>query len=465
LTQTLPIIKEGDRASQRRAEILRDLNEGKPPSAQLTYEGSVPLGPAMLVHRFKLGNGLTVLTSIDASAPVVSYHTWFAVGSRHEKIGKTGLAHLFEHLMFNETEKHPAGSFDRTLEEAGAESNAATWVDWTFYHESIPKDRVGLVIELEAERMSKLVLREPQVTSEKEVVANERRYRVDDDVEGAVSELLYKTAYTKHAYSWPTIGWMEDIEGFTTEDCARFYRTYYAPNNATVVVVGDFRERDMLAKIQKAYGSLVPAEIPVEDVIPEPPQAEERKLSVKKPTATDKLAIAYHGPAFGDVDHVPLTMLCEVLFSGRSSRAHRTLVQTEEVATELRGWVSTFRDPGLFELYATARPGKNAAELLAALDRELEKVIAEPVTEAELEKVKAKVELALVQSLETASGKAEQIGFYHTVLGDPGGAFARLDAYRRTTRSDLLRVARRYLVNERRTIIEVHPEAQTEERG
>ena len=314
--------------------------------------------------------------------------------------------------------------------------------------------------------MSKLVLREPQVTSEKEVVANERRYRVDDDVEGAVSELLYKTAYTTHAYSWPTIGWMADIEGFTTEDCARFYRTYYAPNNATVVVVGDFRERDLLAKIQKAYGSLESAEIPVEEVTPEPPQTEERRLSVKKPTATDKLAIAYHGPAFGDVDHVPLTMLCEVLFSGRSSRGHRALVQTEEIATELRGWVSTFRDPGLFEIYATARPGKTSAELHRPRStRELARVVAEPVTAAELDKVKAKVELALVQSLETASGKAEQIGFYHTVLGDPGGAFARLDAYRRTTRSDLLRVARRYLVNARRTVIEVHPENGADERG
>jgi zinc protease len=158
-------------------------------------------------------------------------------------------------------------------------------------------------------------------------------------------------------------------------------------------------------------------------------------------------------------------MLCEVLFSGRSSRVHRALVQEEEIATELRGWVSTFRDPGLFEIYATARPGKTSAELLTALDREIAKVIAEPVTIAELDKVKAKVELALVQSLETASGKAEQIGFYHTVLGDAGGAFSRLDAYRRTTRSDLLRVARRYLTNERRTIIEVHPEAGTDERG
>jgi zinc protease len=441
-----------------RADMLAQLNQGKPTHARISFERAYAFGPAMTAYQYRLGNGLTVLVSIDSSAPVASYHTWFSVGSRHERVGKTGLAHLFEHLMFNETEKHPAGTFDRTLEEAGAESNAATWVDWTFYHESIPKDRVGLVVDLEAERMSKLVLREPQVKSEKEVVANERRYRVDDDVEGAVSELLYKTAYTTHAYRWPTIGWMEDIEGFTTDDCVAFYRTYYAPNNATVVVVGDLRERDLLARIQKAYGHLPAAEIPVEDVRPEPPQLDERRVSVKKPTPTDKLAIAYHGPAFGDVDHVPLAMLSEVLFSGRSSRCHRALIQEQEVATELRGWVSTFRDPGLFEIYATARPGKSAADLLASLDRELERVVAEPVAEAELEKVKAKVELALVQSLETASGKAEQIGFYWVVLGDPTGSFSRLEAYRRTTRSDLLRVARRYLVSNRRSIVEVHPE-------
>src|SRR5256885_3743126 len=275
--------------------------------------------------------------------------------------------------------------------------------------------------------MWRLLLREPQVGDEKEVVANERRYRVDDDVEGAMSELLYSTAYTTHAYRWPTIGWMSDIEGFTTEDCVTFYRTYYAPNNATVVAVGDFKQKNLLAKIQKAYGGLDSAEIPVEDVLPEPPQIAERRVSVKKPTATDKAAIAYHGPALRDIHHRPLTMLSEALFAGRSSRCHRALIQEAEIATELRGWVGTFRDPGLFEIYATARPGKTSAEIIAALDREIGRVLAEPVTEAELDKVKAKVELALVQSLETASGKAEQIGFYYTVLGDPAGAFSRLE--------------------------------------
>src|SRR5882724_4874167 len=247
----------------RLQKILSVVNAKAPEHGQIEHIETIPFGASLSIDRYRMGNGLSILLCEDKSAPVVSVHTWFRVGSRHEHEGKTGLAHLFEHLMFNEIEGRGAGYFDRKLEEAGAESNASTWLDWTQYNIAIPKEQLGLVLELEAERMSKLVLREPQVTSEKEVVANERRYRVDDDVEGAVSELLYKTAYTTHAYRWPTIGWMADIEGFTTDDCAVFYRTYYAPNNATVVAVGDFKEKDLLAKIQKAYGSLDRAEIPV----------------------------------------------------------------------------------------------------------------------------------------------------------------------------------------------------------
>src|SRR6478609_789377 len=197
------------------ARINENAGEG---TARLAYVGAVPFGPE-LVHRYTLENGLTLLLLVDRSAPVLSYFTWFNVGSRHEKPGKTGLAHLFEHLMFNETKSLKAGDFDRKLEENGAESNAETWVDWTYYYESLPKDRLGLAIQLESDRMANLVLREPQVASEKEVVANERRYRVDDDVEGIMSEVLYKEAFRQHAYHWPTIGWMADIEGFTPADC------------------------------------------------------------------------------------------------------------------------------------------------------------------------------------------------------------------------------------------------------
>src|SRR3954470_1801082 len=177
-----------------RREALTRLNEtATSDNARWVYEGALPFADGN-VQRYRLGNGLRLLLLVDKTAPVVSYFTWFAVGSRHEKPGKTGLAHLFEHLMFNETEGLKAGEFDRKLEENGAESNAATWVDWTYYYESLPADRSPLAVKRESERRARLAPREPQVASEKEVVANERRYRVDDDVEGTASEVLYKTA-------------------------------------------------------------------------------------------------------------------------------------------------------------------------------------------------------------------------------------------------------------------------------
>src|SRR5579872_2182269 len=331
-----------------------EASRDKPEGARLVLEGAEAFGGETL-RRWKLGNGLTVLLLVDATAPVVAYHTWFNVGSRHERPGKTGLAHLFEHLMFGETENLKAGLFDHKLEESGAETNAATWVDWTYYHELLPADRVKLAVRLEAERMQRLVLREPQVASEKEVVANERRYRVEDDVEGLANELLYKTAFEKHPYRWPTIGWMQDIQGFTPEDCTAFYRTYYAPNNATIVAVGDFRERDLLLSIRDAYGGIATQPIPPEDVVPEPPQTQERKIELSKPAASERLLVAFKGPALGDADHAALTLLSEVLFGGRSSRLYRSLVVERELAIDVRGWVSTFRDPGLFECWITAR--------------------------------------------------------------------------------------------------------------
>ncbi|HEY6462977.1 MAG TPA: pitrilysin family protein, partial [Polyangiaceae bacterium] len=366
--------------------------------------------------------------------------------------------HLFEHLMFNETENLKAGKFDRTLEENGAETNAATWVDWTYYYESLPADRVKLAVKLESERMTRLVLREPQVKSEKEVVANERRYRVDDDVEGAANELLYKTAFGKHPYGWPTIGWMEDIQGFTPEDCTAFYRTYYAPNNASIVVSGDVRERDLLLAIRDAYGAIPAQTIPPEDVVPEPPQLDTRELVVKKPTATEKLLVAFKGPALGDADHATLGVLSEVLFGGRASRLYRELIVEGELATDVRGWVSTFRDPGLFECWATARAEHTTHELQAVMDRAFERVRADVVSDDELARAKARLELGALQQLETIPGKAEQIGFYETVLGDPSHAFRRVEATRRVTTSDLRRVARRYLGEAGRTIVRVLPE-------
>lgn len=457
--------------SQKIAALTARVNEkAKSDAERWAYEGSVPFvdlgtpvaGDTPYVHRFRLGNGLKLLVLVDRSAPVMSYFTWFRVGSRHEKPGKTGLAHLFEHLMFNESEGVKAGEFDRKLEENGAESNAATWLDWTYYYESLPKDRFPLAVKLESNRMAKLVLREPQVVSEKEVVANERRMRVDDDVEGIANEILYKTAFTKHPYHWPTIGWMTDIEGFTPDDCVAFYKTYYAPNNATIVIAGDVREQDVLERLRDAYGPIPSSVLPEEDTTPEPRQLEDREVVLKKPTASEKVLLGFHGPALGDADHPALSLLNEVLFGGRASRMYRELVTKDELCTELRGWVSTFRDPGLYEMYFTARPGVTREQMLGKVDGLLRAVCEEPITDEELIRAKARLELGLVQSLETASGKAEQIGFNDVVLGDPAYAFRRLEQYRRVTSGEIRTAARRYLTLNARTLIHVVPDASAE---
>jgi zinc protease len=454
---------EGLMSSKAREKRLAALNESAPRWGKVEHLGTTGFGPALQIERFRFANGLLLLFLEDRSAPVVAYHTWFHVGSRHEREGKTGLAHFFEHLMFRETENLPEGEFDRKLEEAGAESNAATWLDWTHYNIAVPKDQMPLVVTLEAERMSRLVLGEEQVKSEKETVANERRYRVDDDVEGSVSELLWATAFSQHAYHWPTIGWMRDIEQYSPEDCREFYKTFYAPNNATVVVVGDVTEAALLAKMQKAYGETPPSELPIEDVKPEPPQTEERRLEVEKPTTTQKVTFGFKSPALGDFDHPALAILSEVLFGGRASRLHEELVRRREIATDVRVFLGMFHDPGLMEIYASARGEHTAEEILSVIDQELERVKNEPVPVEEIDRARARMELGLLAGLDTVDGKASTIGFYETVLARPAAAFERLEAYSRVTPSDLLRVARRYLVNAHRSVILVRPQPQSPE--
>lgn len=424
--------------------------------ARWSFVSAQPFGDALELHRFKLGNGLTVLTLEDRSAPTVSYHTWFRVGSRNERPGKTGLAHLFEHLMFSETKNHPHGEFDRLMERAGAEANAATWTDWTYYYENAPKGALPLLVELESDRMSNLVLREPQVRSEKEVVANERKLRVEDDIEGRALEQLYATAFRAHPYRWPTIGWMDDIRGFTVDDCRRFYHSHYAANNATIVIAGDFDERRALGLIQAHYGHLPRVRNGDPWVAPsEPRQRRERLYRIQAPTPTDKLLLGYHVPGFAHRDTPPLIVANEVLFGGRSSRIHRLLCDEQEVAISVRGAVSPFVDPGLFEVWISLREGKRRSEGLLLLDEEIARLVKHGPTDVELEKAVNQIELSFLYSMETAGGKAEQLGFYETVVNDGASAIDRLEEYRRITSGDVRRVAAKYLKATRRTRVEI----------
>lgn len=425
--------------------------------AGVRHVGTIPFGPELRVRSFRLGNGLVVKTCVDRAAPVVSYMTWIDVGSRHEVPGKTGLAHLFEHLMFAGTRKHPAGTFDRVVEAAGAEANAATWVDWTQYYENLPAKELPLAIELEADRLAHLRLDAKVVATEKDVVANERRYRVDDDVDGTAGEVLYRHAFRVHPYGHPTIGTMEDILGFTREDCVDFHRRFYVPNRITVVVVGDFDEVDLLSRIAKAYGGIAPGPRARTAEVVEPPQRRERRVLLRKPAASAKLGIGYRAPSMRDPRHGAISVLNEVLFGGRSSRFHRALVHDRELAIDVHGSVSPFRDPGLDEMWLTARPGVSSETLLKAVDRELAKVLAKGITRAELERAKNRIELSFLQGMETASGKAEQIGFHETVVGDVDQVHRSLDECRALGIDDVMKVAREVYVPHRRTVVLVEP--------
>ncbi|MBI2894389.1 MAG: insulinase family protein [Deltaproteobacteria bacterium] len=438
--------------------LLARVNHRIDRSERIRLAAEATFGAGQRISKFELPNGLRIIVSEDHAAPVFSYHTWFRVGSRNEREGKTGLAHLFEHLMFNETESLRAGEFDRILEQAGGESNAATWVDWTFYHENLPSSKLDLAVRLEADRMQHLVLQDPQVTSEKEVVANERRYSVDDSVEGSLNELLYKTAFSRHPYHWPTIGWMSDIESFDTADCRSFYRTYYAPNNATLVVVGDVDTARLLRLVRRHYGSIARQGIPGQEFPREPRQRRERRVTVEKPVAADRLQVGWRGPALSDPDHVALTVANEVLFGGRSSRLYRSLVTRLEIASSARGWVSTFADPGLYEVFVELRQGHRAAEAERVIATAVSGLRRELVPDQEMEKARSRLELQFLQGLTTAGGKAEQLGFHETTLGDFRTMFDRLEAIRNVTAEDVRRAARRFLRRTNRTAIVAVPE-------
>ena len=417
-------------------------------------------GPRLVVEKHRLDNGLVVLFLADRSAPVVAYHTWLRVGSRHERPGATGIAHLFEHLMFNQTEALAAGEFDRRMEALGGESNAATWVDWTYYKDSAPAAALPVIVEMEAERMQHLVLEPGPVEAEREVVLNERRQRVDDDVEGTMGEEVYRLAFTRHPYGHPTIGWRDDIAAISIADARAFYETFYAPNNATLVLVGDFAPDAALDLVAGAYGRMAPAEIVAPEIPEEPPQLGERREKLVKPVAADRAVFAYKAPAQQHPDWIPLLVLNEVLVGGPSSRLHRELVVAREVASSVQGALAPFSDPGLYELFASMKRGSPAAVAEEVIGLALERLRREPPPEADLAAARNRLETEHWSDLETADGKAEALGHHETTAGDCVRLFDVARRVEAVTGEDVLRVARRYLVDEARTVVVVEPSGE-----
>jgi zinc protease len=426
-------------------------------------EAEAAIGRGVTARRFRLGNGLGLITAVDRRAPIVALQTWYRVGSRHERPGATGMAHLFEHLMFGQTTQLPPGEFDRLVERTGGESNAATWVDWTYYRLSLPARDLPLGIRLESERMQHLVLEPTPVESERDVVTNERRERVEDDVDGSLDEQLMAQAFTVHPYRWPTIGWMEDIRALSLDEIRAFYRTWYAPNNATLVCVGDVDERALLELVAQHYGAIEAQELPAVTRIVEPEQTRERVIRLPKPIATDRLLIGYKAPGQDDADWAVLEIVATLLAGCPSARLYRRLVIEREAASSVDAQLTPFHDPSLLRLAVTTARGHDADEILRDIDAELAQFAERPPNKAEVEKAKAIAETDFWTSLVDLDGKAEALGHYETALGDFRKVNAIAERLAAVTAEDVARVVRGYLRPERRTIVIAQPERTDED--
>jgi zinc protease len=370
------------------------------------------------------------------------------------------MAHLFEHLMFNQTRTRTAGEFDRMIERTGGDSNAATWVDWTYYRDSVPARDLAMVVELEADRMANLLLEAPQLESEREVVANERIQRVDDDVDGFAEEELARIAFRVHPYGWPTIGWMEDIRSMNLEQVRRFYRTFYAPNNATVVAVGAVSEAELLGLVEQHYGALIPAELPRDQAPAEPEQREERRARFAKPTPAPRLVHGYRGVGQGHPDWPVLSFVGALLTSGPSSRLHRRLVIEKEIAAQVDCEVPPFRDPALITFSVLVNREHSAKEAEAEMLDVIRDLAERPVDREELDKVRSVVETDFWSDLEGVDGRGEALGHYETSAGDFRRLFDMAAALSRVGADDVKRAVRTYLLAERRSVILIDPEPE-----
>jgi zinc protease len=422
------------------------------------------LGP-LSIRKWRYRNGLEVLLVPDQSATSVAYMTWFRVGSRDEdaEAGETGLAHLFEHLMFTQTEKATApGEFDRRMEEAGAHTNAMTYYDFTAYVDELPPTAVPLAIELEADRMVNLALTEQQVRTERDVVAEERLGAVDDSVDGTLDEALYGQAFLRHPYRHPVIGRMRDIQAVTKDKATHFYRTFYAPNRAVVVVAGRFEAEAVLDGIERHYGSIPPSDArPVPPIPPETAPAAETRTEIQRPVTADRLVIGSAAPALAAPDRAAFEVLDEILTGGPSARLHRRLVIQEEIASSVDGSPAPTRDPGLYALWVQMRRGHQAEQAEAIIAAEVEALAREAPSAADLAKAKNRIETSFWRALASSEGKASQLGEFEVVAGDYRRLLARPAEIGRVEAADVQRAAAQYLAGRPRAVVIARPAPAT----
>jgi len=415
------------------------------------------------IQQFTLKNGLRVVLAEDHAAPTVSLCVTYDVGSRSERPGRTGFAHLFEHMMFQGSENVGKGEHLILVEVNGGDVNGTTGNDSTNYYERVPANQLDMALFLEADRMSGLHITPANLDNQRNTVQEERRLRMDNQPYGKTSEVIGDLAYDNFAYKHSTIGSMEDLNAASLEDVAQFFKTYYAPNNAVLTVVGDFKTSEALEKVKKYFEGIPSQTAPAAVDMTEPAQPAERRTTIEDPFARlPRLDIVYKTLPGNTPDWYALDMLGDILFGGPSSRLYQKLVKDKGVVLRVGGGIDMRRGPSLFQGVASLKPGQDAGEVEKLIFEEFDRIKKDGVTPTEMEKIRMQDRLQQAESMMSTLSRARTLGRYAVYFHDPNLVNTILANYSEVKPSDIQRVARQYLGETRRTVVLTIPKAQTQ---
>jgi len=405
-----------------------------------------------------LPNGLTVVLEEDHSTPIVHLNLTYHVGSKNERQGRTGFAHLFEHLMFKGSRNVQPEAHTSMISSVGGQSNAYTTDDETVFWETVPAQYLPMILWLEGDRMATLRVDKDTFTNERDVVKEERRMRVDNQPYGRLNEIIYDQAFTTHPYKHATIGSMADLEAASLDDVLDFYHTYYVPANATLVLVGDFESAQATELVNRYLGRVAKAARDVPRDIPkEPPQTKEKRVTLEEPWPLPAVVVAYHITYDGNPDSYPLHIAAKVLSDGESSRIYQKLVYEKQMAVAAFGHANLIEDPNLFYAVAIVQPGHTTEEVTTALIAEFEKLRAEPISEHELQRSKNQFARDYILGRESNQQKAGVLAHAVVIHHDVKTADGEFDIFQGITTADVQRVSRAYFRPENRVVLTLLP--------
>lgn len=410
------------------------------------------------VVKYTLKNGLTVLLLEDHSVPMISYHTWYRVGSRNEEPGVTGAAHMLEHMMFKGANKYDGKSFDRILHENGMNNNAFTTFDYTGFYQNLPSSKLELMMDLEVDRMSGLLIKKEDLLSERQVVAEERRWRVDNNPRGVMQESIFDLSYKKLPYRWPVIGYMQDIQNYESEKLRYFYNGFYGPNNAVLVLVGDFKTDEAKKLIEKYYSNLPQRKVPEDKQYVEPIQTKEEFKVIKKDVQNPSVVIAFKTIPTGHDDVYALDLLAQIIGGDSSSRMYNQLIYNKQLCMMAYSYHYALKESSLMMFGAMIQPGQSEEAVRIEIDKIIQDVQKGKIDIIELNRAKARVKKDFVDGLTSMDGKARSLAASEIMTGSYENLKNDLLKYDQVSLSDLSRVANLYLKNNLKNTVVLVPE-------